>query len=98
MAMAFLFKSKKQQQSNIAAPPQARDVSSSGPGSNSSLSTTNGSSIGREKLDQTPTPGGSVNNSLNSLGGTGTPSPELKSLREGDLQVSTYVVNREAIL
>jgi hypothetical protein len=93
--MSFLFRSKKQQ-SNTPSPAPTRDVLSSGLDSNSSLPTTNGSTLGKEKekLDQASTPGSSVNNSLNSLGGAGTPSPEQKGLRtvEGDAQVGIQVI------
>ncbi|KAI9819132.1 MAG: Negative regulator of mitotic exit [Pycnora praestabilis] len=90
--MAFLFKSKKGQ--NSALPPTTRDIHSPG-GTSPSAPNINGVSSIREKEreranNQTPTPGSSVNNSLNSLSnekgwnekGNGTPSPEQKNLRE----------------
>jgi hypothetical protein len=89
--MAFLFKSKKTQNNN-ALPPANRDIHTS-EGSKSSLPTVNGIKD-REKAGgpvQT-TPNSSVNDSLNSLGGAGTPSPEQGSgsreRSEQDSQVS----------
>lgn len=73
--MAFLFKSKKNQ-SNNALPPANRDTHTS-EGSKSSIPTVNG--IKDKERTGGPvqtTPASSVNNSLNSLGGAGTPSPE----------------------
>src|SRR5579862_3004187 len=82
--MAFLFKSKKHQSSAIQ-PGQPPGVS----GSNSSIPGTNGASAGvlqkerdRGGANQTPTPSSSVNNSLKSLGGADTPSPEQKGMLE----------------
>ncbi|KAI9805344.1 MAG: Negative regulator of mitotic exit [Piccolia ochrophora] len=81
--MAFFFKSKKNQ--NSALPAQTKDSPSSLPPSSiPSTQGLNGIPAGikdREKEGgriQTPTPSSSVNNSLNSLGGTATPSPEQK--------------------
>lgn len=89
--MAFLFKSKKNQ-SNNAMPPANRDIHTS-EGSKSSVPTVNGIRD-REKAGgpvQT-TPSSSVNDSVNSLGGAGTPSPEHSSgsreRSEQDSQVS----------
>ncbi|KAI9833335.1 MAG: hypothetical protein M1819_003730 [Sarea resinae] len=79
--MAFLFKSKKHQS---AIPPATRDITSSG----GPAPATNGFVVGKEKdgkdrpPNQTPTPGSSVNNSLNSLGGANTPSPDQKLSRD----------------
>ena len=86
--MAFLFKSKKHQSS--AVPPQTKDSSSppgpSGPTTPAPTSTASTSTPrDREKEtgpNHTPTPSSSVNNSLNSLGGTSSPSPDQKGLRE----------------
>ena len=89
--MAFLFKSKKSQ-SNNALPPANRDIHTS-EGSKPSIPTVNGFKD-KEKAGgpiQT-TPSSSVNNSLNSLGGAGTPSPEhgsgSREKSEQDTQVS----------
>lgn len=85
--MSFLFgKSKKHQ--NTALPAATRDISSSH-GQGSLIPTANGLG-GRDPEKarggpptQTPTPGSSVNNSLNSLQApTSTSSPEPKTLRE----------------
>ncbi|OCL08257.1 cell polarity protein-like protein [Glonium stellatum] len=85
--MSFLFgKSKKHQYA--ALPAATRDITSSH-GQGSLIPTTNGLG-GRDPEKarggpptQTPTPGSSVNNSLNSLQGPGnTSSPEPKTLRE----------------
>ena len=89
--MAFLFKSKKSQ-SNNALPPANRDIHTS-EGPKSSIPTVNGFKD-KDKAGgpvQT-TPSSSVNNSLNSLGGAGTPSPDNGSgpreRTEQDSQVS----------
>jgi hypothetical protein len=82
--MSFLFGKKSKQQNN-ALPPATRDISSSsGPAANGA-----GGRVGPSS--QTPTPGASVNNSLNNLqaagnapgpaGGSG-PGPEQKAMRE----------------
>lgn len=71
--MAFLFKSKKNADKAQAAKEGPNGVA----GSQSSLQSTNGRSIEKGAVQQSSTPGSSVNNSLNSLqGGTVTPSPE----------------------
>lgn len=74
--MSFLF-GKKKQQPATALPPASRDIHTAG-GTSTTAPTVNGA---KEKdkpgaRTQTPTPGSSVNNSLNSLGGGATPSPE----------------------
>jgi hypothetical protein len=96
--MSFLFgKSKKHQ--NTALPAATRDISSSH-GQGSLIPTANGLG-GRDPEKarggpptQTPTPGSSVNNSLNSLQApTNTSSPEPKTLRErsdSELHVSLF--------
>lgn len=89
--MAFLFKSKKHQ--NNALPPASRDIHTS-EGSKPSVATVNGVKE-KDKVGgpaQNTTPSSSVNNSLNSLGGAGTPSPEqfpaAREKPEQDSQVS----------
>ncbi|KFY35113.1 hypothetical protein V494_06194, partial [Pseudogymnoascus sp. VKM F-4513 (FW-928)] len=76
--MAFLFKSKKNQEKAAAA--TKADQTGSVPGSQASLHG-NGRGSKDEKddlnLSQTPTPTGSVNNSINSFHGN-APSPDLK--------------------
>ena len=72
--MAFLFKSKKNADKNQSS----KDVSNSSAGSQSPLQTSNG----RINEKQT-TPASSVNNSMNSLQGGGTPSPEQLNGRRG---------------
>ncbi|KAF2007519.1 hypothetical protein P154DRAFT_120301 [Amniculicola lignicola CBS 123094] len=91
--MSFLFGKKNKQQSN-ALPAATRDIGSShGPGSQ--IPTTNGAG-GRDPekardraQGQTPTPGGSVNNSISSLTNTGpgaigasAPSGDAKAPRD----------------
>ncbi|KAI9769361.1 MAG: hypothetical protein M1840_004062 [Geoglossum simile] len=83
--MAFLFKSKRHHPSSAVQPGQPLGLS----GSNSSIPSTNGASAGvlqkerdRGGANQTPTPSSSVNNSLKSLGGADTPSPEQKGMLE----------------
>lgn len=87
-AMSFLFGKKSKQQANNALPPATRDITSSG-GQGQPPPPVNGS--GSREIEktrggpqsQTPTPGGSVNNSLNSLQNVGNaPTPEPKALRE----------------
>lgn len=98
--MSFLFGKKnkqQQQQQGNALPPATRDITSSH-GQGSQIPTANGSGAkdpekGRGgPQTQTPTPGTSVNNSLNSLQTPGnTASPEPKTLRDradSDHQVS----------
>ncbi|KAL1644197.1 Negative regulator of mitotic exit [Diplodia intermedia] len=93
--MAFLFKSKKQQQPPASALPAAsRNITSSdGPPPASSIPTANGARAGPPPREveqarnspqaQTPTPTASVNNSVSSLQGTEhTASPEPTKLRE----------------
>lgn len=110
--MSFLFKSSKKQQAS-ALPAATRTIrSSEGPGSSPSnphfLGHARDGSGGspREKSQQTPTPGTSVN-SVNSLAEklqdspqwsadkqSNTPSPEQKALRDrgdSDLQVSRRI-------
>ncbi|CAD0099223.1 unnamed protein product [Aureobasidium mustum] len=105
--MSFLFKSSKKQQGS-ALPAATRNIKSSdGPGPPSNIPSASGhardgsNGSPREKSQQTPTPGTSVN-SLNSLGEklqdspqwssekpSNTPSPEQKALRDradSDLQ------------
>ncbi|KAF2839079.1 hypothetical protein M501DRAFT_1057378 [Patellaria atrata CBS 101060] len=83
--MSFLFKSKKHQHS--ALPAASRDLSSAH-GHTSQIPTVNGfagrgDAVSSPAPNQTPTPGSSVNNSLNSLqGALGTASPDpTKGLR-----------------
>lgn len=88
--MSFLFgkKNKQQQQPAGALPAATRDITSSH-GQGPPPAALNG--IGIREVDksrggppaQTPTPGGSVNNSLSSLQNQGDSStPEPKALRE----------------
>ncbi len=86
-AMSFLFGKKSKQQSN-ALPPATREITSShGPGQPPPAVNGNASrEIEKTRgapQSQTPTPGGSVNNSLSSLQNPATvPTPEPKALRE----------------
>ncbi|KAI9703227.1 MAG: Negative regulator of mitotic exit [Candelina mexicana] len=82
--MAFLFKSKKPPPS---ATPSATRNGQSPSSSNSGMPNVNGvvGTRDREKetaLNHSITPNSSVNTSVNSVGGAGTPSPEQKSLRD----------------
>jgi hypothetical protein len=72
--MAFLFKSKK----NADKAQGAKDATNPGAASQQSLQSTNARSLDKGgPVQQSSTPQGSVNNSMNSLqGGTSTPSPE----------------------
>jgi hypothetical protein len=78
--MAFLFKSKK----NL----EKGQVQTKGDGSNGvassqgSFQSVNGRPA-RDEKNERSTPGSSVNNSLNSLGGNQTPSPEQINGRRG---------------
>jgi hypothetical protein len=97
--MAFLFKSKKNLEK---APSQIKGDGPSGVvSSQASLQSANGRSGRDEKIEKS-TPGSSLNNSLNSLGGNQTPSPEQINGRRGpnseqssDLPVS---LNRHTLL
>ena len=74
--MSFLF-GKKKETKGAGAPPASRDGNTAG-AANSSIPTANGVK-GRERgpsTTQSPTPGGSLDNSINSGGGAHTPSPE----------------------
>ncbi|KAI9843168.1 MAG: Negative regulator of mitotic exit [Thelocarpon superellum] len=86
--MAFLFGKSKKNQSAVLSQKDGAITGLSG--STSSIPTANGSPApvrDREKPNRSPTPNSSVNNSLNSLGGNGTPSPENKTMQEKqDLQ------------
>src|SRR5438045_3665982 len=94
--MAFLFKSKKNLEKG---PPQTKDGSNGVVGSQTALQNSNGRPSRDEKGANTP--GSSVNNSLNSLGGgTTTPSPDQNNGRRGpsvdqvsDLPVSISMQN-----
>jgi hypothetical protein len=105
--MSFLFgKSKKSQ--NTGLPAATRNITSSH-GQGSSIPVANGSFNGADEKARgqvnTPTPGGSANNSLNSLqGGIGGAAPEPKTLRErsaSDVYVSSsaglYVLHLETL-
>jgi hypothetical protein len=77
--MAFLFKSKK----NADKAQATKDIV----GSVTSLQSQNGRIPQNEKgAVQQSTPGSSVNNSLNSLQGGGTPSPDQLNGRRGPSQ------------
>jgi hypothetical protein len=89
-AMSFLFGKKSKQQANNALPPATREITSSG-GPGQPPPAVNGS--GSREIErtrggsqsQTPTPGGSINNSLSSLQNQtpgNAPTPEPKALRE----------------
>lgn len=78
--MAFLFKSKKNLEKG---PAQTKEGPNGVTGSQSSLQGANGRPSREEKGANT-TPGSSVNNSMNSLGGgTSTPSPDQNVGRRG---------------
>lgn len=79
--MAFLFKSKK----NADKAQAAKDGPTGIAGSQSSLQSSNGRLNEKGAVQQTSTPGSSVNNSMNSLqgGSTATPSPEQINGRRG---------------
>jgi hypothetical protein len=86
--MAFLFKSKKNQQTS-GLPPATRNVHTSEGAPAGSGAALNGSKDG-VVTSQTPTPSGSYNNSLNSV--TSTNSPEQQRMRqraESESQVCT---------
>ena len=72
-AMAF-FKSKKN--------PEKGQAQAKGDGSQASVQSAGGRPTKDEKTEKS-TPGSSVNNSLNSLGGNQTPSPEQVNGRRG---------------
>ncbi|KAL6237647.1 hypothetical protein BDW75DRAFT_70669 [Aspergillus navahoensis] len=76
--MAFLFKSKKNQQAS-GLPPATRNVHTSEGAPAGSGAVLNGSKDG-VVTSQTPTPSGSYNNSLNSV--TSTNSPEQQRMRQ----------------
>ena len=99
--MAFLFKSKKNQEKG---PAQTREGPNGVAGSQSSLQGANGRPSREEKAANT-TPGSSVNNSMNSLGGgTSTPSPDQNVGRRGpsvdqvsDLPVSVSTTTNQSM-
>ena len=74
--MSFLF-GKKKETKTAGAPPASRDGIPTG-GTNTTITAANGLK-GRERgpsTTQSPTPGSSVDNSVNSAGGAHTPSPD----------------------
>lgn len=74
--MSFLF-GKKKETKTVGGVPSSRDGPPAGAAA-SSIPTTNGLK-GRERgpsTTQSPTPGSSIDNSVNSVGETLTPSPE----------------------
>jgi hypothetical protein len=85
--MAFLFKSKK----NADKAQATKDAPNGVAGSQSSLQSSNGRPNEKGAVQQSSTPGSSVNNSMNSLqgGGTGTPSPEQVNGRRGPITEPT---------
>ncbi|KAI9656282.1 MAG: Negative regulator of mitotic exit [Bathelium mastoideum] len=95
--MAFLFKSKKNQSTGL--PPATRNITSSdGPGSQ--IPVANGFAAGDRgrSVQNTPTPGNSVNNSLNSIASnTNTPSPESKTLQRERADSEPHPANRGII-
>lgn len=90
--MAFLFKSRKSQQNaTTTLPPVSRNVhTSEGPSSGASPALLNGT---RERDGAgviSPTPSGSVNNSLNSLSGANSPDPvRARQRADSESQVSS---------
>lgn len=73
--MAFLFKSKKNQPPATGLPQATRNIhTSEGTGSEKSPSL-NGEMLREGGFMQSPTPSGSVNNSLNSMTGAASPDP-----------------------
>lgn len=92
--MAFLFKSKKNQQGG-ALPPATRNVhTSEGAPSNGPSAMTNGVKEG--SFSQTPTPSSSYNNSLNSAASPTSPDPVRPRQRaESESQVSLPAGNGE---
>jgi hypothetical protein len=93
--MAFLFKSKKNQQ-GAALPPATRNVhTSEGAPSNGPSAMTNGVK-GEGSFSQTPTPSSSYNNSLNSAASPTSPDPVRPRQRaESESQVSLPAGNGE---
>jgi hypothetical protein len=95
--MAFLFKSKKNLEK---AQAQTKDGPNGVVGSQVSIQSANGRPPTRDEKSgggQNHTPGSSVNNSMNSLGGGTTPSPDQNGRRgpsseqqASDLPVSLY--------
>jgi hypothetical protein len=86
--MSFLFKSKKTQPPG-GLPPATRNIHTS-EGSVGSLPAAGLANGVREGSGvQSPTPSGSVNNSLNSVGGTSSPDPaRMRQRAESESQVS----------
>jgi hypothetical protein len=99
--MAFLFKSKKNLEKG---PAQTKEGPNGVAGSQSSLQGANGRPS-REEKGANATPGSSVNNSMNSLGGgTSTPSPDQNVGRRGpsvdqasDLPVSVNTTTNQSL-
>lgn len=87
--MAFLFKSKKNQQ-GAGLPPAARNIhTSEGTISEKPPGLTNGEKQREGGAVQSPTPSSSVNNSLSSVTGTSSPDPvRMRQRAESESQVS----------
>lgn len=95
--MAFLFKSKKNQQGS-GLPPATRNVHTSEGTPSGSSAPLNGAKERDGGGSHTPTPPGSYNNSLNSLGSLNGPDPQrMRQRAESETQVSAHVVNAEIL-
>lgn len=90
--MAFLFKSKKnQQQQGTALPPATRNVHTSEGAPSASPPALNGSLKDRDGLSQTPTPSSSYNNSLSSINPNSPDQQRLRQRAESESQVSQCI-------
>lgn len=91
--MAFLFKSKKNQQAS-GLPPATRHVhTSEGAPTVASLGAPNGAKEQSGGISQTPTPSSSYNNSLNSVNSTNSPEHQRARPRaESESQVGDWAL------
>ncbi len=91
--MSFLFKSKKHQSTN-PLPPATRNIHTS-EGTNPTSGLNGIREKDGERFNQSPTLGGTVNNSLSSLGGTTVTSDHQwqrqRERADSDNQVSTII-------
>jgi hypothetical protein len=88
--MAFLFKSKKNQQAS-GLPPATRNIHTSEGAPSGSGAVVNGPKDGAV-ISQTPTPSSSYNNSLNSVNSTSSPDQQRPRQRaESESQVGSRI-------
>lgn len=93
--MSFLFKSKKNQPPASGLPQATRNIHTSEGTVSEKSPSLNGEMMREGGLMQSPTPSGSVNNSLHSIGGAGSPDPiRMRQRAESESQVSSIAPSK----